>query len=120
MTNHVARLYAVAFAVLVFFLTWALVSARPWATEASAAAKDPRVVALDRRAERLERKRVRVQKMLDRRFAAYRRDLRARQGQIAAAQSAAAAPVAVSSGGSVAAPSVGVVSAAPATSTRSS
>ena len=31
MTNHVARLYAGALALLVFFLVWAVVAARPWA-----------------------------------------------------------------------------------------
>jgi hypothetical protein len=42
MTSHVGRLYAVALALVVFFLTWAVVAARPWA----AAAPDPRLRAL--------------------------------------------------------------------------
>ena len=32
MTNHVARLYALALALVVFFLAWAVVAAHPWAT----------------------------------------------------------------------------------------
>jgi hypothetical protein len=116
MTDHTARLYAIAFALLVFFATWAAVAARPWATEANASAKDPRVVALDRRAQRLEKRRARIQRTLNRRFAEYEAALRDRQAQIAAAQ---AAPVAISAP-SVSAPSVGTVPSAPVTSTRSS
>jgi hypothetical protein len=116
MTDHVARLYAVAFALLVFFFTWAAVAAHPWGTEATATAQDPRVAALDRRAQRLELRRARVQQLLDRRFAEYRRQLRERQGQIAAIE---AAPVVVATP-SVSAPSVGTVSSPPVTSTRSS
>jgi hypothetical protein len=32
MTSHVGRLYAVALALFVFFLVWAGVAARPWAS----------------------------------------------------------------------------------------
>ena len=32
MTSHVGRLYALAIAILVFFLTWTAVAAQPWAT----------------------------------------------------------------------------------------
>ena len=31
MTSHVARLYSIALALFVFFLTWAAIGARPWA-----------------------------------------------------------------------------------------
>jgi hypothetical protein len=113
MTDHVARLYAIAFALLVFFCTWAAVASRPWGEPDAA---DPRVAALDRREQRLEVRRVRVQRTLNRRFADYERRLRERQAQIAAVQ---AAPVAVAAP-SVSAPSVGTVSSQPVTSTRSS
>jgi hypothetical protein len=36
MTRHAARLYAVALAIVVFFLVWATVSARPWISEPAA------------------------------------------------------------------------------------
>lgn len=108
MTNHVAKLYAVALALVVFFVTWAGVAARPWATEA----EDPRLVALERRELRLRRERARVQRVLRQRVAAYQVRLNARQREIAAARAAAPAPVA--------APSVGVVSLPPVTATRSS
>ena len=129
MTNHVARLYAVALALAVLFLTWAVVAARPWGAEP---AKDPRLVALERREERLRRQSVRVQRIVNRRFAAYRVRLKRRQAEIAAvnaanASAAAAAPTAVApsaggGGGSVSAPAAApaVVSVAPVTQTRSS
>ena len=128
MTDHVARLYAIALGVVIFFVTWAVVAARPWAAEATA--KDPRLVALERREERLRRESVRVQRAVRRRFARYRRELAARQDQIAAIQAsnAVAAPAPISSGGGSAsgsargasAPSVSVVSLPPVTSSGSS
>ena len=39
MTSHHGRLYAIALALVVFFLAWAVVAARPWAT----ASADPRL-----------------------------------------------------------------------------
>jgi hypothetical protein len=42
MANHTARLYALALGLVVFFLAWAVVAARPWA----ATATDPRMRAL--------------------------------------------------------------------------
>ena len=124
MTDHVARLYAVALAICVFSLTWATVAARPWAHEES----DPRVVALERREAKLRRQSVRVQRRVERRFAAYRVQLRERQRLVAAvtASNAAAAVVPVSSAAPAApaasapSPVVSVVSAPPVTATRSS
>ena len=118
MTNHVVRLYAVALSLVVMFLTWAVVAARPWAN-AETAEKDPRLVALERREARLRRESVRVERMVKRRFAAYEVRLRERQRAIAAvnaanASAAAAAPTPVS------APSVDVVSLPPVTSSGSS
>jgi hypothetical protein len=122
MTNHVVRLYAVALALVVLFLTWAVVAARPWA--ASAAQQDPRIVALERREAKLRRKSVRVERQVKRRFAAYEVRLRKRKRAIAAIEaanaSAAAAVPAVSAAPSTAPPSVGVVSLPPITSTSSS
>lgn len=130
MTDHVARLYAIALAILVFSLTWAVVAAKPWSHEA----KDPRLAALERRELRLRRESVRVQRVVERRFATYRRELGRREAAIAAANAnaaAAAAPSVSVSGGSVSAPaasaapapaasSVSVVSVPPATSSGSS
>ena len=91
MTNHVARLYVVALALAVLFLTWGVVAARPWAAEPP---KDPRLAALERREEQLRRKSIRVQRLVNRRFAAYRVRLRQRQAAIAAVNAANAAAAA--------------------------
>jgi hypothetical protein len=114
MTDHVARLYALALAVIVLFLTWAVVAARPWAAEA--AAKDPRLVALERREERLRRESVRVRRKVERRFAAYRAQLIKRQAAIEAVQGSTPA----ASTPAVSAPSVSVGALPPVTATRSS
>jgi hypothetical protein len=118
MTSHVARLYAFAGALLVFLLTWAVVAAHPWAAS-KAATNDPRVAKLALREQRLRLEQVRVQRIVDRRWARYRTALAARQGEIAAtkAQQAAAAPAASAP---TAAPSVRVVTLPPLTSTQSS
>jgi hypothetical protein len=39
MTSHIGRLYALAIAILVFFLAWTAVAAQPWATTATTAAR---------------------------------------------------------------------------------
>jgi hypothetical protein len=126
MTNHVARLYLVALALVAFFLTWAVVAARPWA---SAAEKDPRLAALERREARLQRQSVRVQRVVNARFARYEVRLRNRREEIAAIEAAnaatAAAPAPVgssapSTSAAPAAPSVGVVELPPVTNTSSS
>lgn len=123
MTNHAARLYAVALALAVLFLTWAVVAARPWA--ATAAETDPRIAALERREAQLRRKSVRVEGRVQRRFAAYENRLRKRKREIAAIQAAnadaAAAPVSAPAVAPAAAPpSVSVVSVPPVTSSESS
>lgn len=127
MTNHAARLYAVALALAVLFVTWAVVAARPWA--ATAAERDPRIVALERREAQLRRKSVRVERRVQRRFAAYEKRLRMRKREIAAIQAAnaeaAAAPVSAPAASPAAAPAaapppVSVVSVPPVTSSESS
>lgn len=127
MTNHAARLYAVALALAVLFVTWAVVAARPWA--ATAAERDPRIVALERREAQLRRKSVRVERRVQRRFAAYEKRLRKRKREIAAIQAAnaeaAAAPVSAPAASPAAAPAaapppVSVVSVPPVTSSESS
>jgi hypothetical protein len=104
MTSHVGRLYALAVALLVFFLTWSSVAARPWV-----ARTDPRVAALAAREQRIRHESLVVQRIVQRRWALYRVELRKRQALIAARQ-ARPAP----------APSVRVVSLPPLTVTRTS
>jgi hypothetical protein len=141
MTNHVVRLYALSGALLVLFLTWAAIAARPWASHAAAKA-DPRWTALAAREHRLRREALVTQRIVARRWHVYRVRLAARQRaisaavrrheqQLAAARAAAAAAAttvsatpsyaAPSSGYSAsAAPSVRVVTLPPVTITRTS
>jgi hypothetical protein len=129
MTNHVARLYAIALSLVVFFVTWAAVSARPWAAQTSKPL-DPRLAALQTREAQVRRESIRVRRVVKHRWQVYRVQLKKRKRQIAAiesanAQAAAAAASATSApSGSTwsapAPPSVAVVSTPPVTSTHTS
>lgn len=107
MTSHVVRLYALAVALLVFFLSWAALAARPWASTTAGAS--PQLRALAVREQRLRRESVVVRRVVARRWAAYRAQLRQRQALNAAAATAPAA-----------APPVRVVTLPPLTITRTS
>ena len=114
-TNHVGRLYALALALVVFFLAWAVVAARPWSTPAT----DPTLKALATRETQLRREAQLVNRIVARRWAAYRVALRARRVQIAAAK-ARVAQVAASYAAAPGAASVRVVTLPPLTITRTS
>jgi hypothetical protein len=105
MTSHAGRIYALALALIVFFLAWAVIAARPWASAA-----DPRLRALAQREATLRREARAVNAVVARRFAAYRAALRSRRAAIAAA---AAAPAPAAS-------NVRVVMLPPLTITRTS
>ena len=90
MTNHHGRLYALALALVVFFLAWAVIAARPWAT----ASADPRLRTLAIRQAQLQREAKLVQKVVAARWARYRVELKARRAQIARVNAAAAAAAA--------------------------
>ena len=87
MTDSSHRLYAVAIAVVVFFVSWATVAAKPWAT----AKPDPRLAALTQREQRLRSDAKLVQQVVDNRMIAYRLALKARKAQIASVRARAAA-----------------------------
>jgi hypothetical protein len=98
MTSHQGRLYFLALGLVVFFLSWAVVAAHPWAT----AAADPRLRGLAVREAQLRQEARLVQKVVATRWAKYRSELKLRRAQIArvaasaaAAQQAAAAAPAV-------------------------
>jgi hypothetical protein len=116
-TNQVGRLYALALALVVFFLAWAVVAARPWGT----ATADPRLKTLAVREAQLRREARLVNRVVTRRWATYRRELRTRQAAIAAAKvaqaqaQAAAAYSPAATGGSVR-----IVTLPPLTITRTS
>jgi hypothetical protein len=110
MTSHVGRLYALALALLVFFVAWSVFAARPWVSSAQA---DPRVVALAAREQRIRHESLVVRRIVQKRWVAYRSALKRRRKLIAARQAQlAAAPVA--------GPSVQVVNLPPLTVTRTS
>lgn len=128
MTNHVVRLYALAAALLVLFVTWAAIAARPWVSQAAGKA-DPRWAALATREQRLRHEAIVARHVVATRWRHYRVTLAARKRAIAAAerqhrQALAAAAVAPSysssASGSYAGPSVQVVTLPPVTITRTS
>jgi len=135
MTNHVIRLYAFAAALLLFFVTWAAIAAKPWASHASAKA-DPRWAALATRERALRHDAIAVRRVVNRRWRVYRVQLAARKHEISSAQRrhqqalaaarAAAATVSAASsapsysGSTGSAPSVRVVTLPPITITRTS
>jgi hypothetical protein len=124
MTNHVARLYALVAAVLVFFVAWAAIAAHPWSTRTATA--DPRIAALQLREQRLRAESLAVKRIVDRRWAVYRAQLALRKQQIAAIRTrnakARASLASASTAGSVsaAAPPVRIVTLPPLTITRTS
>ena len=75
MTSHHGRLYALALALVVFFLAWAVVAAHPWAT----ASADPRLRTLTVRQAQLQHEAKLVQKVVAARWARYRVQLKARR-----------------------------------------
>ncbi len=98
MTSQHGRLYALALALVVFFLAWAVVAAHPWAT----AGADPRLRVLAARETQLRHEAKRVQKIVAARWTRYRVRLKKRRAQIAKitsspapAQTGAAGPVQV-------------------------
>jgi hypothetical protein len=137
MKSNVLRFYVAAVTMLVFFVLWAVIAAKPWASAATHPGADPRVAALERRQRRLDREARLVKQTLDRRWREYRARLRRREAEIrrldrrhaqavAAAARAASSYVASSAPASAAArvvtlpPSVKVVTLPPATAPSTS
>ena len=94
MTSHVVRLYAAAAAIVVFFLTWAGIAARPWVAPQQ---QDPRLAAVGTLEQRLQRDAALVQQVVNVR------------AELARAKASAAAPAP--------APAVRVVTLPPITTT---
>jgi hypothetical protein len=107
MTSHTARLYALVASVLVFFVAWAAIAAHPWPAR-KAAVQDPRLASLQQREQRLRAESLAVRRVLDSRWATYRK-------QLALRQRAARRPAPTTS-----APPVRVVTLPPLTVTRTS
>jgi hypothetical protein len=124
MASHVGRLYALSLALVVFFLAWALIAARPWAAQSTSGA-DPRIAALAARERRIRHESLVVARIVRHRWAVYRTRLRRREQQIVAAKRAHAAVtnqarLAAAAAPAAASPSVRVVTLPPLTITRTS
>jgi hypothetical protein len=115
MTSHVGRLYALTFALVVFFLGWAAIAARPWARTA-----DPRLQALAVREAQLRREAALVKQLVAQRHAIAQAQLQAQQAGIATGKSAAAASTSASSAPASPSLPVKVVNLPPLTVTRTS
>lgn len=121
MTDTSHRTYAVVIALVVFFVTWAAVAARPWATTSP----DPRLAALAQREQRLRADATLVKSIVDQRMLTYRIALKQRQAQIAlsrrqAASASAAQASATAVSQTTTAPAVRVVNLPPLTITKTS
>ena len=93
MTNHHARLYGLALALVIFFLGWAVVAAHPWAAKTS----DPRLRTLAAREAQLRHEAQVVRHVVAARWAHYRVQLKLRQAQIASVSASNAAAASQSS-----------------------
>jgi len=91
-TNTIGRFWAVALALVVFFILWAVLAAKPWTS--SGAPADPRLTALQAREQNLQTRALAAQRTLNKRWAAYRSALLRQKGSLTAQQQAqlAAAP----------------------------
>lgn len=87
MANHLGRLYALALALLVLFVTWMAIAARPWRSESTAEpSEDPRLVALAERERRLQREALVVRQTVKQRWAEYRQAFKKREREIVEAE----------------------------------
>ena len=82
MTNGLGRIYAIAAAIVVFFLSWAVIAAKPW-VEAPKAKVDPRLAALDVRERKLRQDAVQINAIVQKRWNVYQAQLVRREQQIA-------------------------------------
>ena len=89
MTSPVGRIYVAALSLLVFFVLWSTVAARPWATTT---ATDPRLAGLAKRQTRIERQAAAAEQLVAVRWAAYRAALKERRARARAAPAPAPAP----------------------------
>jgi len=85
-TNAIGRFWAVAVALVVFFVLWAVLAAKPWVS--SGAPADPRLSALQAQEQKTQNRAIAAQQTLNNRWAAYRSALMRQQGALTAQQRA--------------------------------
>jgi hypothetical protein len=82
MTSSLGRVYAITLAIVVFFLSWAVIAARPW-VRAPEAKTDPRIAALNARERTLRKDAVEIRAIVQKRWAVYQAQLVRRKHLIA-------------------------------------
>ncbi|MHB8059610.1 MAG: hypothetical protein ACYDHO_02100 [Gaiellaceae bacterium] len=87
MTSALGRVYTITLSIIVFFLAWAVIAARPW-VEPVTPRTDPRIAALDARERRLRADAVKINALVKKRWTVYRVSLVKRKHQIAAVKQA--------------------------------
>ena len=117
MRSHTLRLYVLSITLLLFFVLWTVIAARPWTAARSSVS--PALEALKARERHLRHEARVVESTVRRRWAGYRRRLHAREAQIRtlerrhAAQLAAANVATVSTAGYSTTPTSRVVTLTP-------
>jgi uncharacterized MAPEG superfamily protein len=86
MTSTIGRFWATALALVVFFVLWAVLTAKPWASASTPT--DPRLAALQAREQKVQARAIAAQQTLNRRWAAYRAALIRDRGSLTARQQA--------------------------------
>ena len=86
MTNAIGRFWAVALALVVFFILWAVLAAKPWVS--SGTPSDPRLAALQAREQKVQTRALAAQQTLNKRWAVYRSTLLRQKGSLTAQQQA--------------------------------
>jgi hypothetical protein len=86
MTKELARVYVIVVGMLAFFLAWVAVAAHPWAPRP---AQDPRLAVLAARQHQVQVDSIRVKRLVDLRWAAYRHRLAIHNNAVAAQRAAA-------------------------------
>ena len=88
--NDTGRAYALAITVLILFLAWGAIAAKPWA----AAPVDPKVAKLQAKEKQAQEAAAKAKRIVDARWAKYKANLKVRQRQITLAQGRHAADLA--------------------------
>jgi hypothetical protein len=85
-TNAIGRFWAIALALVVFFILWAVLAAKPWISSGTPA--DPRLSALQAREQKVQNRALAAQQTLNKRWAAYRSALLRQKGSLTIQQRA--------------------------------
>lgn len=89
MTNSVGRIYAIALAVVVFFILWATIAANPFGqSNKVSATSDPKLLALQARQTAVQNQAIKASQTLNKRWATYRAALIQQKGSLTASQKA--------------------------------